>query len=116
LEEIDISLHGLTLVLVDPGIHVSTSEAFKMIQPCSSSKKMHEILSMPLSKWKDELVNDFEKPVFDQYPEIGFIKKKMYEHGAIYSSMSGSGSSVFGLFEEKVAIDFGTSQSWVFQL
>jgi len=116
LQKIDLSLVGFTLVLVNPGIHVSTSQAFKLIQPGSSSKNISDIIKMPIEKWKDELINDFEKPVFAQHPEIGSIKNRMYEQGAIYALMSGSGSSVFGLFEKNVSIDFGASQTWKFQL
>ncbi|MEP7253675.1 MAG: 4-(cytidine 5'-diphospho)-2-C-methyl-D-erythritol kinase, partial [Ginsengibacter sp.] len=65
------------------------------------SKSIKEIIHQPISTWKRELINDFEKPIFIKYPEIKAIKDALYNDGAVYASMSGSGSSVFGIFEKQ---------------
>lgn len=99
LESIDLNLRNLTLVLVKPDIGVSTAEAYAMISPRQPDMSLKEIISLPISEWKELLKNDFEVSVFKKHPEIGQIKKALYEMGAIYASMSGSGSAVYGLFE-----------------
>ncbi len=100
LEPIDLSLKGVHLVLINPGIHIGTKEAYAGVTPSTPKVKIEEILS-DRSRWKTELVNDFEPSVFSRYPEIAEIKAEMYASGAFYASMSGSGSSIFGLFPEK---------------
>jgi len=100
LEPIDLSLKGVHLVLINPGIHIGTKEAYAGVTPAMPKMKLEEILA-DRRRWKTELANDFEPSVFRMYPEIAEIKEKMYASGAFYASMSGSGSSVFGLFQEK---------------
>lgn len=100
LEPTDLSLKGSYLVLVNPGIHVGTKEAYAGVSPALPKVKLEEVLA-DRNRWKAELVNDFEPSVFGSYPEIKEIKEKMYEAGAFYAAMSGSGSSVFGLFDKK---------------
>ncbi|GAB3229847.1 4-(cytidine 5'-diphospho)-2-C-methyl-D-erythritol kinase [Algoriphagus aestuariicola] len=100
LSEINLSLQGIHLVLINPGIHVGTKEAYAGVTPTSAKVALEEVIA-DRSRWKEELVNDFEVSVFGRYPEISEIKSKMYDLGAFYAAMSGSGSSVFGLFEEK---------------
>lgn len=100
LEPIELSLKGSYLVLINPGIHVGTKEAYAGITPAPPKVKLEEVLA-DRGRWKAELVNDFESSIFKNHPEIAQIKDKMYESGAFYAAMSGSGSSVFGLFEEK---------------
>src|SRR5690606_3055767 len=102
LEPIGLSLKGVHLVLINPGIHIGTKEAYAGVTPSTPKVKLEEILA-DRARWKTELVNDFELSVFSMYPEIGAIKEKMYASGAFYVSMSGSGSSVFGLFHEKAS-------------
>lgn len=102
LGPIDLSLRGTYLVLINPGIHVGTKEAYAGVTPAPPKVKLEEVLA-DRSRWKAELVNDFEPSIFKNHPEIAEIKEKMYETGAFYSAMSGSGSSVFGLFKEKPA-------------
>jgi 4-diphosphocytidyl-2-C-methyl-D-erythritol kinase len=94
-----VFLKGYHLVVVKPEIHVSTQEAYANVEPQQSKESLRDIIQLPVSEWKDKMVNDFEKSVFVRHPEIGEIKQKMYERGAVYASMSGSGSSVFGIFE-----------------
>jgi 4-diphosphocytidyl-2-C-methyl-D-erythritol kinase len=100
LEPIDLTLKGTHLVLINPGIHVGTKEAYAGITPAAPKVKLEEVLA-DRSRWKTELVNDFEQSIFKNHPQIAEIKGKLYESGAFYAAMSGSGSSVFGLFDFK---------------
>lgn len=95
---INISLKGLYILIVKPEIFVSTRDAFSLITPAYPQKRITEIIQQPVTEWKNDLVNDFEKSVFALHSEIGEAKNKLYEAGAIYASMSGSGSSLYGIF------------------
>lgn len=98
LEPFDIDLSGYELRVVSPkGIAVSTAEAYRGVK-YHNGKPLREVLSQPVETWKDELVNDFELTVFAAHPELADYKRNLYDEGAIYASMSGSGSSLFGLF------------------
>lgn len=96
---ISLSLKGYQIVLVKPDIFVSTREAFAQIKPHRQEMPLKEIVKRPVEKWKEWMMNDFEESVFPQFPAIREIKEDLYKQGAIYASMTGSGSSVFGLFE-----------------
>ncbi len=98
LEEISLDLSSYELVLVNPAVHINTGQAFTQLSPVVPERSIREIIQQPVSSWKDQLLNDFEKPVFAQYPSIGTIKETLYAKGAVYAAMSGSGSTVFGLF------------------
>ena len=100
LEPIAIDLSAYKFIIVNPGIHISTANAFSDVTPALPAKSVKEIIQQPVETWKNELINDFEKPVFSQHPEIETIKNKIYDSGAIYASMSGSGSTVYGIFEK----------------
>jgi 4-diphosphocytidyl-2-C-methyl-D-erythritol kinase len=89
-------------VLVKPDIFVSTKDAFAHITPMKPTQSLKEIIRMPVETWRATMKNDFEESVFQKFPEIAAIKDKLYDLGAIYASMSGSGSSVFGIFREQV--------------
>lgn len=107
---IELSLKGYKLVLVKPDIFVSTRDAFAQIKPKRPSISLKEVAKMPIEAWKTYMVNDFEESVFPQFPAIADIKAKLYDMGAIYASMSGSGSSVFALFKGDATlpkVDFG---------
>ncbi|HYF30620.1 MAG TPA: 4-(cytidine 5'-diphospho)-2-C-methyl-D-erythritol kinase [Chitinophagaceae bacterium] len=107
LQTIDLDhLQQYTLVIVHPGIHISTAWAFSQVTPGNNGHPVHEAISLTIENWRDRLVNDFEGPVFRTYPAIAAIKQSLYERGAIYASMSGSGSAVFGLFEAVPELDF----------
>lgn len=101
-EPVQLSLKGYYLVLVKPDIFVSTKDAFSLIQPMKPVHSLKEIARMPVETWRATMKNDFEYSVFQKYPEIAAIKDKLYDMGAIYASMSGSGSSVYGIFREQV--------------
>lgn len=99
--KVDISLKGLFMVLVKPDIHVSTPEAYSKVVPAKPLYQILDVLKLPIEEWKGKLVNDFEVSVFEKYPEIASVKQKLYDAGAVYASMSGSGSSVFALFQSE---------------
>jgi len=96
---IKLSLKNYFLLLVKPDIHVSTPEAYSLIVPEKPQSSLLELMKQPINEWKNVIKNDFEKSVFTRYPEIERIKKTIYDFGAVYASMSGSGSSVYGIFE-----------------
>lgn len=98
---IDLTLTNYHILVVKPKVSVSTVEAYKNIIPATPAMSIQNILKTPVSEWRNCLVNDFEKNVFKKYPSIEKIKDKLYKYGAIYASMSGSGSSVFGLFQNQ---------------
>ena len=93
------NLNGYYLAIVKPDIAVSTKEAYAAITPTATSKNCREIVRQPIETWKEELVNDFEAPIFKLHPELAEIKEKLYQQGAKYAAMSGSGSALFGIFE-----------------
>ena len=101
-EEISLSLKGYYIVLIKPNIFVSTKDAFANIHPKQPAHSLKEIVRMPVETWRATMKNDFEESVFQKFPEIAAIKDKLYDMGAVYASMSGSGSSVFGIFREQV--------------
>ena len=106
LEQINLDLSPFKIIVVYPGIHISTSWAFSKVTPVVPVKSIKEIIQQPISTWKEELKNDFEKPVFTKYPEIKKIKEELYKEGAVYASMSGSGSAVYGIFEKDKTSSF----------
>lgn len=101
-EPLELSLKGYHIILVKPDVFISTREAFAHIHPHAPARSLKEIIQSPIESWKDWVVNDFEASIFPKYPEIAAIKDKLYDLGAIYASMSGSGSSVYGIFKEPI--------------
>jgi 4-diphosphocytidyl-2-C-methyl-D-erythritol kinase len=102
LEPLDIDLSGLHLLVINPGIHVSTSQAYSGVVPKKPATDLRALLSSKdFSRWQKELINDFEPSLFEQHSELPSIKQQLYQNGAVYASMSGSGSTMFGLFEKK---------------
>lgn len=103
LADISIDLSGKFLVLIKPHVHVSTAEAYGGVTPVQRATRIKDILEREsITQWKDRLKNDFEEFIFSKYPVIGDIKENLYQQGALYASMSGSGSAVFGIFEKPV--------------
>ena len=101
LEPINLDLSGMYLLIVKPDVFISTKEAYSMVSPKSPTLSLKEIVARPLYEWKELMKNDFEDPIFKKYPQICKIKQQLYEFGATYASMSGSGSSLYGIFNEK---------------
>lgn len=101
-----LQLQAYHFVLVNPKIHIATPWAFSQVQPAADRGGLVEIINSPVASWRDTLLNDFELPVFREYPEIGDIKKALYAAGALYASLSGSGATVFGIFERAVDLSF----------
>lgn len=99
---IDFSLKGYHLVLVKPNSSVSTREAYANIIPCKPEASLLEIIKQPVETWRESMKNDFEYSVFLSHPEIAAIKDKLYDLGAVYASMSGSGSAVYGIFKAPI--------------
>ncbi|WP_439505854.1 4-(cytidine 5'-diphospho)-2-C-methyl-D-erythritol kinase [Sediminibacterium sp.] len=98
LTPIKLDLSEYRFVLVHPGIHINTKWAFEQIQPGLPSRSIKEIIQLPIQDWKYHLSNDFESPIMQHYPAIEAIKLALYNDGALYASMSGSGSAVFGIY------------------
>lgn len=112
LEEIELDLSSYKIVLVNPKIHVHTGQAFSKITPSDQRTSIKEIVEGPIDQWRDALKNDFEESIFLEYPEIKMIKEKLYLQGATYASMSGSGSTVYGLFEKQRDLEFDFPSSY----
>lgn len=103
LSPISVDMSGKFIVLVKPDVHVSTAEAYAGVNPKESSHNVQETLEkQPLNQWKDSLKNDFEESVFKKHMVIKEAKESLNRHGAVYASMSGSGSAVFGIFDNPV--------------
>ncbi|MBL56658.1 MAG: 4-(cytidine 5'-diphospho)-2-C-methyl-D-erythritol kinase [Flavobacteriales bacterium] len=113
---ININLSQYHFVVIFPNIHVSTPEAYKHVTPSEPQKNITDILKQPLQTWKSELKNDFEPSVFKQYPKIADVKNALYNAGALYASMSGSGSTLFGIFKTAPGADFNQyGKVWSFK-
>ena len=101
LEPINLDLSGMYLLIVKPDVFISTKEAYSMITPKTPTLSLKDIVNRPLNEWKELMKNDFEDPIFKKYPQICKIKQQLYEFGATYASMSGSGASLYGIFNKK---------------
>lgn len=117
----DNNLEGYSLVVVKPQIAVSTKEAFSNITPRKPLMCCREIVAQPIETWKDALCNDFEESVFGIYPKLNDIKNRIYTLGAAYAQMSGSGSSLFGIFksdvdEQSIKNEFADCRTFVMKL
>ena len=103
-EPLGLDLSGYFIVLVKPNVHVATADAYSGIKPSRAGTSLKDLIHLPLKDWKGSVKNDFEIPVFAKFPEIAAIKEALYHDGAIFAAMSGSGSSVFGIFENPVKL------------
>jgi 4-diphosphocytidyl-2-C-methyl-D-erythritol kinase len=113
LRETSLSLAGKFLTLVNPDVHVSTAEAYSGVRPSPPEVELKTVLEKtPVAEWKDLLKNDFEESVFKKHPVIREIKEELYGLGAMYACMSGSGSTVFAIFEREVSIDTPYRNTW----
>ncbi|MEI7735834.1 MAG: 4-(cytidine 5'-diphospho)-2-C-methyl-D-erythritol kinase [Ferruginibacter sp.] len=116
MEAIDINLSAYKIAIVNPGIHVNTGWAFSQLSPAPPVQSITKIIAQPVAEWKDALQNDFEKPVFEKYPVIKTIKQQLYDLGAEYAAMSGSGSTVYGLFKNEVSLNSFTDKNYFVKL
>jgi len=105
---ISLSLKDYKICIVHPSIHVGTAEAYSGVKPKQPESNLEDILNQDITNWKDSLVNDFEASIFIQHPELLEIKLEFYKKGALYASMSGSGSAIFAIFKNEIEINFPT--------
>jgi 4-diphosphocytidyl-2-C-methyl-D-erythritol kinase len=106
LSEIEIDLKGYYVKLVNIGIHVSTKEAYSNVHFSAAQPTIKEILTTSIESWRDNLMNDFEVSILKAYPELEKIKNQIYDEGALYAAMSGSGSTMFGIYKEEPSKTF----------
>ncbi|MBI2281563.1 MAG: 4-(cytidine 5'-diphospho)-2-C-methyl-D-erythritol kinase [Bacteroidetes bacterium] len=99
-EPIDLDLSKFNIKIEYPNIHVGTAEAYAGVKPKPSSKSLKDLIKLPIENWKNSIKNDFEASIFLNHLQIKVLKEKFYNEGAIYASMTGSGSAVFGIFEK----------------
>lgn len=102
-QPIDINLSGKYLQLIYPDIHISTQQAYSGVKPKDEGQNLTSDLNQNIATWKNTIKNDFEVSVFNQFPKVEDVKKAFYHNEAIYASMTGSGSAVFGIFDKQVA-------------
>jgi len=108
--DLGVDLSAYYILLVYPGIHSDTKSAYGGLIPRQPSLNLNDLIETgSIQSWKTELLNDFEPSLFNRYPPIKHLKQKLYNEGALYASMSGSGSTVFGIFEKEPVIDFPSS-------
>lgn len=99
--EIELFPGYFDIVVINPGIHISTAEAYSDVRKGIPAQPLEELVNLPVEQWRGQIINDFEGSIIKKHPVIDDIKNKLYKLGAVYASMSGSGSSVYGLFSEK---------------
>ena len=114
-EDIKLKLDDYFFVLVKPRIHVSTADAYAGVKPQRPVHPLLELIKKPVDTWKNTIKNDFEDTVLEKYPSIRKIKKRLYDEGAVYASMSGSGSTVYGLFKKQVDLHLHFRSGTVWQ-
>ncbi len=115
IKEIGLNLEGKQIVIVHPQLHIGTAEAFQNITRRPYKFELNNLPDWKIKTWQKKVENDFEGYAFRSYPVLEKIKKSMYEKGAIYASMSGSGSAIYGIFEDKIKIPAGWKKYSVFQ-
>ena len=101
---ININLSGYYILLIKPDIHISTPEAYAGITPKPSKKPLQQLIELPIEEWKENIFNDFEDSIFPNHPKLAQLKSELYENGAVYAAMSGSGSTIFGIFNKEPEI------------
>lgn len=113
LKQINLPLEGKKILLLHPGIHIPTTEIFKEIRPAFPKKPLREIVDQPIETWKNELKNDFEEVVFPKYPFLEKTKNMLYDYGAEYASMTGTGSTIFGIFKADFSEKVPHNSAWI---
>jgi len=100
LKPIDLNLSAYNIFIINPGIHINTAWAFSQLKIPPTATNLNNIISIPVVEWKELINNDFETPIFNSFHELELIKSSLYKAGAIYASMSGSGSTLYGIFDK----------------
>ena len=113
--EITLDLSSKSIVLVNPNIHISTAEAYSGVKPMKAKINLREILQNPVNQWINVVKNDFENHLLSRYPTISIIKEQLYSQGAAYASMTGSGSTVFGIFDNEIELKEAFAEYSVWQ-
>lgn len=101
LSPVEVSLETYYLVLLFPEIHISTAEAYSTVSPLIPEVHLRQEIEVPAALWKDRIINDFEISIFERYPQLPAYKQSLYQAGAVYASLSGSGSSIYGIFKKR---------------
>jgi 4-diphosphocytidyl-2-C-methyl-D-erythritol kinase len=112
MEQVELELKGKWILLANPNIHISTKEAYNLIQPKHSSINLKEEIKKPITHWRETIKNDFQNKEYDSYPEIKKLHTQI-EKRALYTSLTGSGSSVYGIFNTPIEIETGHFQKWL---
>jgi len=115
LSEFPLDLTNYYFVLLNPGIDISTVDAYSGCVPCPTGLSLRQILTLPVEEWRGRVVNDFELSIFITHPLIGQLKMSLYEAGAVYASMSGSGSTVYGIFSKKKDLPESLSKYLIYE-
>ena len=116
MDPVTIDLSGYYLKVINPGIHIGTAEAYAGVSPYRGGKTVREVVEGPNENWKKELVNDFEHSVFQRNPLLAAIKNELYAEGAVYAAMSGSGSTLFGVFNQQPTSSYSNYFERILQL
>lgn len=116
LQPVNIDLSMYKLIIVNPGIHIDTKWAFSKITPRQPVNSIKEIIVQPIETWKEQLQNDFEIAVFAEYPQIKKIKEELYNNSATYASLSGSGSTVYGIFSKDKYIQLEQDDTYFYKV
>lgn len=117
MSPVDVNLEKCKLLLVKPAIHISTAEAYRGCRPAQWSTTLQDIITSPMEIWKNCLKNDFEQQVFALHTELEVLKKRIYDSGAIYAAMTGSGSALYGIYKDRIITDsFSEYQHYILNL
>ena len=101
MQNISLELSNYNIKLINSNIHISTIDAYSSIQPKDQSLSLKQLIEKPICKWKNFIKNDFEKNMFTKYPVLKEAKEELYAKGAVYSSMTGTGSVIYGIFHKE---------------
>jgi 4-diphosphocytidyl-2-C-methyl-D-erythritol kinase len=112
IEPLKLDLSAYKIVVVNPGIHIATGWAFSQLSPSKDGTTLKEAIQQPVESWQHVLINDFEKVIFDHHPPIKAIKEQLLQKGAVYATMTGTGSTVFGLFHKDASLEYSFPPSY----
>jgi 4-diphosphocytidyl-2-C-methyl-D-erythritol kinase len=112
MENIELSLAGMKLLIIYPKLHIGTAEAYAGVRPTMPTIRISDVLKRPIEQWKDILKNDFESSIFEIHPILKHVKQELYDNGAVYASMSGSGSALYGIFKERKPMALADDVIW----